>query len=84
MTVYVDDAGIEWHGHPRFHMSADTLDELHMFAVSIGVKRCWYHRGTRHPHFDITAAQREAALLVGARAVDQRTLLTIGKRPNPA
>lgn len=43
--IYVDDAGIMWKGKLRYHMTADTRAELHEFAESIGVKRCWYHKG---------------------------------------
>jgi hypothetical protein len=61
-------------------MSADSLSELHAFAAVIGVKKCWYHRGTAHPHYDITNEQRELALSSGATAVDTRSLLKVAKR----
>lgn len=37
------------------HLVADTLDELHKFANSIGIKRNYFH-GLRkgHPHYDLT------------------------------
>lgn len=36
------------------HMVADSLNELHYFASSIGLNRCWFS-GTRkgHPHYDL-------------------------------
>jgi len=80
MPVYVDNAKILHRGSPRNHMSADSLAELHAFAAEIGVKKCWYHRGTAHPHYDITDIQREQALNSGATAVDSRFLLKIAKR----
>ncbi|WP_432263374.1 DUF4031 domain-containing protein [Cupriavidus sp. TMH.W2] len=60
-------------------MTADTLAELHQFAESIGVKRCWYHRGARHPHYDITTDQREHAIQAGALSIGSRELLVIAK-----
>ncbi|WP_425952938.1 DUF4031 domain-containing protein [Ralstonia pseudosolanacearum] len=80
MAVYVDDAAIESKGKKRFHMSADTLQELHQFAESIGIKRCWYHRGARHPHYDITTEQREDAIKAGAQPVQVRQLVAVAKR----
>lgn len=37
MAVYVDDAAIVWKGKPRFHLSADSVDELHGFAQAVGI-----------------------------------------------
>jgi hypothetical protein len=79
MTAYVDDAAIEWRGKARFHMTADSLDELHAFASTIGVRPCWFHRGSKYPHYDITAPQRDTAIAAGARAVTSRELLPIAK-----
>lgn len=43
------------------HLVADSLDELHKYAVKMGIKKHWFH-GTRkgHPHYDIPylAAQK--------------------------
>ena len=80
MAVYVDDAGIVWKGKPRFHLIADTIAELHEFTASIGIKRCWYHSGTRFPHYDITAEQRKNAIEAGAAAVSDRELVVIAKK----
>ncbi|MBC8741832.1 DUF4031 domain-containing protein [Paraburkholderia sp. UCT31] len=79
MAAYVDDAAILYRGKPRFHLSADSLEEMHAFASAIGVNQCWFHRGTRHPHYDVTAEQRDRAISAGAIPVDQRTLLRVAK-----
>lgn len=76
----MDDAAIMWKGKARYHMSADSLAELHAFAASIDVKRCWFHRGSRYPHYDITQVQREAALAAGALAVSQPEMVHLAKR----
>jgi len=83
MSAYVDDAAIMWKGKARFHMTADSLSELHTFAQSIGVKRCWFHRGSRYPHYDITEPQRQAALTAGAAAVSQQEMVQLAKRLRP-
>lgn len=77
MAVYVDHANILFKGKHRHHMTADSLEELHAFAAQVGIKSCWFHRGTRHPHYDVTTDQRAKAIAAGAEEVDTRTLLTL-------
>lgn len=84
--VYVDDANILYKGKPRFHMSADSIEELHAAAAAAGINRCWFHSGARWPHYDVTGPQREVVLAQGARAVSDRELVGIlksvfGSRP---
>lgn len=72
VAVYVDDAFVEgdwgkWTGGG--HMQADTLDVLHAFAASIGLKRAWFQDRPGRPeraHYDLTASKRDAAILAGA------------------
>lgn len=80
MAVYVDDAGVTRRGRIWHHMTADSIAEMHAFAANLGIKRCWYHRASRHPHYDVTHHQREAALRSGAVAVSRRFLLAAAKR----
>lgn len=80
MTAYVDDAAIVWKGKARYHMSADSIAELHAFAASIGVKPCWFHRKSSYPHYDITEPQRRSAFTAGALPVDQKTMVQIAKK----
>jgi hypothetical protein len=80
MMVYVDDAAILWRGKRRYHMTADTLDELHLAAAEAGINRCWFHRGAAHPHYDVTDVQRDAAVSLGAQKVSQRELVRIAVR----
>lgn len=45
----------------NIHLIADSIEELHGFAVKIGLKRCWFHNPRRkstgssknHPHYDL-------------------------------
>lgn len=71
MTVYVDDAFVEgawgkWNGGG--HLQADSMDELHAFAQSIGLRRAWFqpHRLPERCHYDCTRSKRDAAILAGA------------------
>jgi hypothetical protein len=88
VTVYVDDARIparvgritgRWS-----HLFADTQDELHTFAASIGLQRSWFQPGrptggqpSRHWHYDVTDTRRAAAITAGARPVSIRQYRTI-------
>lgn len=71
--IYVDEP--TWTkpgGRKKYsHMVADTLEELHQFAESIGVKKHFWHK-TRNPllrHFDITEEQFNLAVEKGATVV---------------
>lgn len=76
MTVWVDDAGIIYRRKARYHLAASSIEELHEFARSIEVNRCWYHNSSgRSPHYDITSQQRERALRKGAISVTSRELV---------
>ncbi|MFX1682201.1 DUF4031 domain-containing protein [Mitsuaria sp. CC2] len=78
--MYVDDAEVQKHGYAWFHLMADSIQELHGFAASIGVPARAFHRGARHPHYDVTASQRERALDNGAVAITAREAVQIGRR----
>jgi hypothetical protein len=70
VPVYVDEvmnhggsATFRW--KDSCHMYADTLDELHAFAKSIGLKRAWF-QDKRLPHYDLNVGRHRAALAKGA------------------
>ena len=81
MAVYVDfliDYG--WKYGPSCHMMADEMEELFLFAESIGLKRSWLDdkAGSLVPHFDLTRGKRELALKKGAIEItDRKTLAEI-------
>jgi hypothetical protein len=36
------------------HLISDvSVDDLHFFCRTIGIKRCWFHSGSRFSHYDI-------------------------------
>lgn len=42
------------------HLISDvSLEELHQFAQSIGIKRHWYHSSSRWKHYDIPKRMRD-------------------------
>lgn len=59
------------------HMVSDSIDELHLFAERIGVKRCWFEnkRGKNQPHYDIKGYSVTKALREGAKMVSRKKLL---------
>jgi hypothetical protein len=77
MAVYVDaliDYG--WKLGPSCHLLADSEEELHAFALSIGMKRSWFQSGDSHamPHYDLVASRRRLALTKGAIDISRKQL----------
>jgi hypothetical protein len=77
--IWVDDAAVPYKGKPRFHMTASSVKELHVFAQEAGIARCWWHSGAKHPHYDITEEQKLTVMSMGAVEVSKRELV---KRAN--
>lgn len=80
MTVYVDSEAIRWRGREWCHLVADSLDELHSFATLLGLQRSWFQGKGRYPHYDVTIAVRNRALLLGAIDADRTTLIECCRR----
>ncbi|WP_322073824.1 DUF4031 domain-containing protein [Burkholderia cepacia] len=80
MAVYVDNARIAWRGRQWCHLVADSLDELHGFAKSIGLRRGWFQAQASLPHYDVTVEVRDVALSRGAMQADRRTLVLRGRQ----
>lgn len=79
MTVYVDNFRIPARVgriYTRWsHLTADTREELHAFAESIGLRRAWFQdKGDGRWHYDVTDSKREEAIRKGAKPVDIREL----------
>ncbi len=72
MTVYVDELRANLTGSASFpfkkycHLTADTLDELHIMATRIGLDRSWFQDDKHHPHYDLTSSKRAQAIQCGA------------------
>jgi hypothetical protein len=84
VTVYVDPL-VNWgwvlRGHrvASCHMFSDQADlaELHDLASRIPMRRTWFQQHRIAPHYDLTASRRNAALLLGAIAVDRMEAVRI-------
>lgn len=80
MTVYVDNAQIQYGRMKMCHMVADTEDELLAMADKIGVQRKWHqYPGTPKSHFDVCMSKRALAIKHGAREVTRRELMEVRK-----
>jgi hypothetical protein len=88
MTVYVhqlEGQGRAFFGRtpspdPWFVLTADTDDELHSFAASLGLTRVMFRPGTpagphQEPvaaHYDVTFGERDRAVALGAQPITPR------------
>ena len=82
MGVYVDDAIWGWQGLKWAHLLADDVDELHRFAIRLGIHRASYQGPPRTgvPHYDLTAYERKRALAQGATAVSRQEVVVVLRR----
>ncbi len=72
MTVLVDAAIWERHGRRFAHLVSDaSYAELHDFAARLGLPERAFHGD----HYDLPADHRDAAIALGAEAVDARQLV---------
>ena len=77
LSVVVDEAIWWFRGRRWAHLSCDgDLDELHRFAASLGVHRIAFGGD----HYDVTDAQRDAALAAGAVPIGARELVRLLRR----
>ena len=54
------------------HLFGDDIEELHSFALKIGLRRAWFQDDKRLPHYDVVESKRLAAVNAGALAVTTR------------
>ncbi len=82
MAVYVDDPIWSWQGLRWCHLLADDVDELHRFAVSLGLNLSSYQGPpkTASPHYDITGFERGRALALGALPSNRETIVVVARR----
>lgn len=70
--ILVDAAIWRWRGRTWAHLVSDAdYDELHAFAVQLGLQRAWF----QGDHYDIPADVRDQAIALGATPVDARELV---------
>lgn len=79
MTVYVDNfrapARVGRLTARWSHLVADTPEELHAFAASLGLLRSWFQdKEDGRWHYDVTDTERAAAIALGAKSIDIREM----------
>ena len=92
--IYVDDLfptkrTSSWHYDQACHLSADTDEELHAFALKLGLRRSWAQHMDHHfqlyHHYDLTPNKRAMAVRLGATEVSAleqaRTFWATQKKP---
>ena len=73
MTVYVDDVRHRFGRMTMCHMWADSDEELHAMATTIGVARRWFQYPPKASwkHYDICLSKKALALQSGAVLTDK-------------
>jgi len=73
-VVYVDDMKAPYRGMLMCHMVADSDEELHAMAATIGVQRRWWQspEKTSGSHYDIAQSKRALAVAAGAVEITLR------------
>ena len=62
------------------HLIASSIEELHQFAETVGLHRCYYRnpRKKRHPHYDIMSEKmRKKIFEHGVELVTDRTIVKL-------
>lgn len=63
-----------WRHHESCHLFCDgDLQELHRFAMQIGIQRQWFQDAGDLPHYDLTRGKRDLAVSLGAVEADRKT-----------
>lgn len=76
----------------KIHLVADTLEELHIFAANIGLKKEWFQHHKKHPHYDIWGTLLKKALESDVMVISSKDLVQkanklccdIKKKANPS
>ena len=55
-----------------------SVENLHIMAQDLGIKRCWFHRAGKYPHYDIPK-KRIAEIQAKCNVVPGRVILSIIK-----
>ena len=71
-----------WHRRCGHLVSDTSLEELHRFAASLGLRREWFQLGSI-PHYDLTGEVYELAIARGAEMVTSRELVRRAIRTRP-
>jgi len=76
VSVYVDDFYSPFGRMLMCHMLADSAEELHAMADTIGVQRKWFQAD----HYDVCKSKRALAVRAGAVEVTSREIIEVRRR----
>jgi Protein of unknown function (DUF4031) len=48
---------------------SDNIEELHLFAEKLGLKRDWFQNKKNIPHYDLVPTKRDLAIQFGAQQI---------------
>ena len=57
------------------HMVSDSLTELHGMAFKLGISKKWFQNKKGKPHYDICKENKQKAIQLGAKEVDDRIII---------
>ena len=69
----------KWLYKESCHLIADSIGELHEFAMWLGLKPSWFQNHPRLPHYDLTQNKRRLAVKKGAIEITTFELVSIMK-----
>lgn len=80
--IYVDPmkrTGKTWGAHGQYASSChlftnSSIEELHIFAEKIGLKKNWFQDHRLLSHYDLTPGRRRKAIEAGAKEVSDSEL----------
>ncbi|MEM1167530.1 MAG: DUF4031 domain-containing protein [Cyanobacteria bacterium P01_H01_bin.35] len=80
--IYVDDCKNKFHNMVMSHMTADSSEELMIFATTVlKLKPEWVQcRGTWKEHFDVSQTKRKMAIENGAIAMNRIDYIRMVKK----
>lgn len=84
--IYIDKPMFRL-GRTWAHLSTDDddLEELHLMAYKLGLKRAWFQPKEDFPHYDVSSAvKRQKAITLGAKLVSPQAMVTLVLQPRRA
>lgn len=84
MAVYVDHLRPAlqsrfWKYPTSAHLIADTVEELHAFAMLLHLRREWFQPKS-FPHYDLQDTKHAQALMLGAVLLDRKEFIEVVRR----
>ena len=59
----------------KIHLIADTQNELHQFAINVGISRHWFDPNPKHPHYDIPKKKLDDILKQNVKLISSKEIV---------